>query len=202
MRVMLALLWSIPLLWLCSINRAAEPVQPAPLTHTYGPTKGWPHTVRGLGLTSEDARDNAFDQARKTISLWLGKQQPPMRYWQPPRTYIEQYLVDDEKPGTDIKLEDVGQVKSWIILLHDPDVDDMRRRDRDAYTARCEMLRKERAYARGAAFGKLMLGVLVGLVVVFAGARLLEKNRLRYTHLALAGMIAVVAFIVLGLYIL
>jgi len=201
MRITFTLLWALPILWLCSVrgNEKCDPAARAPVLHTTGAAKGWPSTVRGLGLTADAAKVNAFEQARKAVSVFLDGQQPPLRFWRPTRDDIDSY-VSEQKLGPDITLEDLGVAKSWILTLRAPQMDHLRRLNRDAWITQEKQARHGRAEERLLMSGKIMFGALGLLVLTVGGLRVAEKMPRRYARLLVAGMIGVAACIVVGLF--
>lgn len=201
MRITITLLWALPILWLCSVRGSDKrcPAAPPPVLQATGAAKGWPATVRGLGLTADAAKANAFEQARKAVIVFLDGQQPPLRSWRPTRDDIDSY-VSEQKPGPDITLEDLGVAKSWLLTLRAPQIDYLRRLNRDAWVAQEKQARQVRAQDRMLLFGKVMLGTLALLVLTLGGLRVAEKMSGRYAHLVLAGMIGIAACIVVGLF--
>lgn len=198
MRGIFIILWTLPVLWLCSVHAQQSRPRPSPVLKTASAVKGWPESVRGLGTEVDAAKDDAYEQARKAIVAFLGKQRPPMRSWQPTRAEIEKY-VEKSEAGADVPLENLGVAKSWQLTLREPVFSELRALDQTAYNRAQEQARRGRTQERVVLIGRFMIGALAGLVLLIGAARVSENMPRRYARLVLAGMIGVVACILVGL---
>jgi hypothetical protein len=88
---------------------------------------GWPREAKGYGKTVDSARRNAVQAAVRDVTAFLRNQEPPIEAWQPDEAFVRSHLLQgDGQPGEDVKLPDLGAVKTWIQPLQEsPPMSDM-----------------------------------------------------------------------------
>lgn len=192
MRLTMALFWGLVICWLLAGPAEAE-AQSVPST------VAWPREVEGNALDShEKARLIAIDNAREKIVDFLRKQKPPMRSFQPSAADVEK-MIAGERPGADFQ-EGTFTFKRWILTLKAPDLEELRRLDRQAYL-RLELAEREsRRGKRLLLTAKAVAAILVLLAAVVGYIRLDELTRRSYTLWLRLGLATLVVSTAVGLW--
>jgi hypothetical protein len=142
--------------------------------------KGLKPTVKGHGLTEENAKTAAIRQAVKEVSTLMKMHNPPLQAFEVTENYVRtNLLVDAGKPGENFEDKFNGKnevFKSWVLSFRS-DTDwwnDLVRRDQEAQ-------RKARADDRQKVGSLVIVGLALLLLVGYGYLRLDEYTHRRYT---------------------
>lgn len=135
------------------------------------PEPGWPATVKGYGVTIDDAKAEAVKEIAKTLMIKMHEYNPPLVTWRPTRDFIVRHVIQDSgTAGDDEVLEQLGKVKTWIYPI----------RAVDLVTLDAEAQRHQRRYERMQAsipFLGAYLLVLTGFAASFRAVSFWRRLR-------------------------
>jgi hypothetical protein len=153
--------------------------------------------VSGYGTNPKEAEPMALQEAREKVLDYLAGQNPPFR-WKPDLDYVQTNLVKGKKEQ-DAKV-DIPGMKEVILTVEmtEKTYNDMVEQDKKF---RLEE-RKEISKERQTLLGKLLAGLLAGLVAVAGYLRLDEATKGYYTTWLRVASVALVATIGAGAWLL
>ncbi|MBV9125845.1 MAG: hypothetical protein JO112_21040 [Planctomycetes bacterium] len=164
------------------------PPQAEPVVSRPEETPLWTATVTGKGKTMQDAEDDALDEARSAVILYLRNQKPPVR-WVPPQDFVSRKLVKEQHRAEPKKVEPCDEFPNGLVEQYTVQV----AVTADLQREMADLARRAQMQERMLLLAKL-LAVLVGLLGVAAGyVRLDEWSKGYYTgwlRLAAAGFVA------------
>jgi hypothetical protein len=156
----------------------------------------WTATVTGKGKTIQDAEEDALDEARSAVILYLRNLKPPVR-WTPPPEFVSGKLVTARHPADPEKVEPCEEFPNGLVEQYTVQV----AVTADLQREMVDLARRAQMQERMLFLAKV-LAVLVALLGVAAGyVRLDEWSKGYYTgwlRLAAAGFVA--AGLVVGLW--
>jgi hypothetical protein len=162
--------------------------RPAAQTKDNGsPVASW--RILGYGEKDSDAEEDALERARIEVAAFLRSCRPPVQ-WDPPRYYIEKYLVKGRIDSQDKELIEARSVqeplgKKVAGLRVEVAPDDLK-----------AILRTQRQWF----LARLLALVVAGLTATAAYLRLDEATKGYYTNMLRAASVVLVAGVAVGLW--
>jgi hypothetical protein len=138
----------------------------------------WPGTAPGYGATPEAAKKHALSEAARLVTEYVQQLDPPLLDWQVSDEFVEKNLLAGEgSQGPDVNIGEHNKVKSWILKLKAPNLEQFTRLDRQAIGAR--LLQERQAVARGRllAAGSVFGGLAALLALMMAYCHLAERKK-------------------------
>ena len=148
--------------------------------------------VFGVAHTGDDAKKLALDEAREKVGEYLAKQDPPIQ-WRPDANYIERNgMVEYSDPvPTELGIDKDLQKVTATVKVTSKVFQDIQDQDR-----------KLRAHDRQSFLGKILAGMVAGLVAIALYLRLDEATKGYYSLWLRLGSAALVATVGAGAWLL
>jgi hypothetical protein len=171
MRVLMAIFWTAALVSLVCAQGPSRQA-PRPPAKKALQVADWPEAAEGVGMDEQNAKEDAWREARKKILECLRRLN--LTAWEPSVLYVKTNLVRSSERGEDLEI-DGGGFKKWIVHLKSPDWEQIYKLDRDAR-------KNDRAQERMLQLGKILAGALVLLAGIAGYIRLDDWTKGYYTR--------------------
>jgi len=193
MRLIAAVWWLLALFWLWSTQLGAQQDGKAKAVPPSRVRVAWPE-VRGYGLTTSDAAQDARQQALKEAEAFLLRQKPPLAFWKPAPQDLDTYFLQDsgfEGPEVDLEIPEAPNkmFKSWILTFRSNlNLHALQRFDQFAHSQQIMVEQQQRSHERLRSLTRFMAVVLISLAAFVGYGRLDEWTAGRYRRLLQAAL--------------